>query len=548
MTRQRALPARWVRGPERLTIIAGALLLMLSSALLILGWRYVAAANTNLKNAEQSAQTYVGRVSENVANLSQIIGFGTAAEALAPALAAPDASQGVADAMVERARRYVEACTCSPPRAQHVAVLSGKTGRLYEARGVANAAFPSYAATALRALVDTAPVNLRTVRAIPFTDAGYLLLARVYHSSTGTRVGAALTYSIEEFRELAAAHAFSRHMEAAYPGVPDRDSLFGVEFRWGSGELLGQRGWAGEGPSDITEIGVEPNVIYSIRATLNPAMAHLVVSGGLEEPPTGLFLLFGILLVLVAGTGLLTLHRARELMTARTLFLSGISHELRTPLTQVLMYGETLQDGDLDPRRQQRAAEVIVRETRRLIHMIENVLLFARGPGASIPLNLRDESLADVVASVLRDHGPVLARHDAHLEQSLDERATARVDLGALRQILGNLLDNALRYGPRGQCIRVSVMQAGDMVEIVVDDEGPGIALADRRRVLKAFERAGSAAEVEGTGIGLALVEQLTRAMGGRVRIEDAPGRGARIVVSFPCSTLQSHALAGAAQ
>ncbi|MBX3173741.1 MAG: hypothetical protein KF709_04980 [Gemmatimonadaceae bacterium] len=320
MSRQRALPARWVRGPERLTIIAGALLLMLSTALLILGWRYVAAANTNLRNAEQSAQTYVGRVSENVANLSQITGFGTAAEALAPALAAPDASHAVADAMVERAERYVEACTCTPPRAQHVAVLSGKTGRLYEAKGVANAAFPLYAATALRALVDTAPVNLRTVRAIPFTNAGYLLLARVYHSSAGTRVGAALTYSIEEFRELAAAHAFSRHIEAAYAGVPDRDSLFGIEFRWGSGELLVQRGWSGDGPSDITEIGVEPNVIYSIRATLNPAMAHLVVNGGLDKPPTGLFLLFGIVLVLVAGTGLLTLHRARQLMTARTPF------------------------------------------------------------------------------------------------------------------------------------------------------------------------------------------------------------------------------------
>jgi signal transduction histidine kinase len=109
------------------------------------------------------------------------------------------------------------------------------------------------------------------------------------------------------------------------------------------------------------------------------------------------------------------------------------------------------------------------------------------------------------------------------------------VDPGALRQILLNLLDNAVKYGPHGQTIVVRVVRGGDEVVLSVDDEGPGIPPPDRRRVFDPFERLDrrGAPKTSGAGIGLAVVRDLVIAHAGRVWIEDAPGEGARVGIAL---------------
>ena len=110
------------------------------------------------------------------------------------------------------------------------------------------------------------------------------------------------------------------------------------------------------------------------------------------------------------------------------------------------------------------------------------------------------------------------------------------VDPAALRQILLNLLDNAVKYGPTGQTVTITLRRVGESARIIVDDEGPGIPLEYRERIWEPYQRLESAvaAAVAGSGIGLAVVAQLVALHHGRAWAGEAPGHGARFVVELP--------------
>jgi len=118
----------------------------------------------------------------------------------------------------------------------------------------------------------------------------------------------------------------------------------------------------------------------------------------------------------------------------------------------------------------------------------------------------------------------------------LENDVVCVVDPAALRQILLNLLDNAVKYGPLGQTVTITLRRVGDRVRIMVDDEGPGIPSDERDRVWEPYRRLESAvtAAVAGSGIGLSVVAQLVAMHGGRAWVDSAPGKGARFVVELP--------------
>jgi signal transduction histidine kinase len=188
------------------------------------------------------------------------------------------------------------------------------------------------------------------------------------------------------------------------------------------------------------------------------------------------------------------------------------------------------------------AAETIVQEARRLIHMVENVLHFARSERRVERLSLEAAPLAPLLRSALAAFAPLAAAARARVRTELDESVVATVDPRALRQIALNLLDNALKYGPAGQRVTVGVRREGAHALLWVDDEGPGVAPEDRERVWAPFERAAArVGGAPGSGIGLAVVRELAGLMGGRAWVEDAPpssdgatARGARFAVALP--------------
>jgi signal transduction histidine kinase len=210
-----------------------------------------------------------------------------------------------------------------------------------------------------------------------------------------------------------------------------------------------------------------------------------------------------------------------------------VAHELRTPLTQILLHAETLQLDRPAAQTRQDASRVIVRETRRLIHLVENALQFVRGGHSAMRLDPQLLSVADVVDETLDGLAPVLEAAVAHVERRLDAEAMALVDANAMRQVVINLVDNAVRFGPPGQTIVVRVWTRDGHVWLAVEDEGPGIAVADRERVFGPFVTASASS---GSGIGLAVVRQLVDLHDGHVSIEDAPTGGARIVVRLPAA------------
>lgn len=513
----------------------------LSAALLVLGWQYTNAIRDARRAAELKAVQVAETVGWNVLNRSVVYLFENVLETFAPALGAPasDVTRTLAR-MEERARQYAQGCGCEPITPTSIAVYVPESGELWASHAAGRSPLSPGAERAVRALADSAPENMRNLLTVPVPAApgGELLVARVNRSVDGKRMVVALTMSYRQVAELAVARAERFTLTDWFPRVEGRDSVFHFAVSLRNRDVIHRSPWTGTGISAKQHIEVGPARLFNVDVTLNPAMVGHVVDGGLPTPPDRLFTVFAVLLLAVAGSGLLALRRASHLVQARTLFLSSISHELRTPLTQILLYAESLQESRSDPVRQHRAAEVILRESRRLIHMVENVLLFARGSGRDLPLNPRPQALAPIVRDVLEDFRPLLTRHEARLAADFDQFAAANVDPGALRQILGNLIDNALRYGPMGQQLRVVLAGTAMDVRIMVEDEGPGIPISDRDRVLRAFVRAARPGAPEGTGIGLALVHQLASAMEGFVRIESSANGGTRVVVGFPRTTV----------
>jgi len=274
-----------------------------------------------------------------------------------------------------------------------------------------------------------------------------------------------------------------------------------------------------------------------VQVAIEPAAARRLVIGGVPQSRLGLVLgLLGLSTGLVV-VALLQLRRERALQRLREEFIASVSHELRTPLTQIRMFAETLLlDRVRSDAERRRALEIVDREARRLTHLVENVLQFSRGERGTLAVSREVRPLAPLVREVLEQFQPLAMGSGARLQARLDESAAAAVDAGALRQILLNLLDNAVKYGPRDQELIVSLEQGKGVVRLSVDDQGPGIPAGERRRVFERYERLArdQRSAVAGTGIGLAVVADLVEGHGGRVFVEDGSRGGARFVVELP--------------
>jgi signal transduction histidine kinase len=250
----------------------------------------------------------------------------------------------------------------------------------------------------------------------------------------------------------------------------------------------------------------------------------------------------GVLLlstIIVLALAVVSAKRETALASARGDFIAGVSHDLRMPLAQILLAGETLTlRDDLQPPERDRLGHSIVRESKRLISLVENLLLFSRS--GAVELAPRRDRIA--VAALFADTAEAVHLAAVDAGQSLDVRAPADLELVGdarlVRQALVNLIDNALKYGPRGQAIGLAAERAGPMVRLVVDDAGPGIPLTERERVFDAYERLtrDQSSERTGTGLGLAVVAYIARASGGRVSLTDSPLGGTRAILELPAA------------
>jgi signal transduction histidine kinase len=249
--------------------------------------------------------------------------------------------------------------------------------------------------------------------------------------------------------------------------------------------------------------------------------------------------LAGLLLatLVVLGAGMVVVRRESELARLRSDFVAGVSHELRTPLAQVRRFAETLRLGRVRTAQERdRSLAIIEQESHRLTHLVENVLQFSRAERQAIRLALRPRVLDEEIAGAMAAFTPLAEARGVRLEACLEPHVRAMVDADALRQILLNLLDNAVKYGPQGQTVRVAMGRRGATAMITVEDQGPGVPSAERARVWDPYYRMDRDVEsaVAGGGIGLAVVRELVHGHGGSVDIDSATPHGARFIVTLP--------------
>ncbi len=235
---------------------------------------------------------------------------------------------------------------------------------------------------------------------------------------------------------------------------------------------------------------------------------------------------------------------AQELGTAERMkndFISSVSHELRTPLTAIKGWGETLQGGGLDPESFNKGMNVILHETERLSSMVEELLDFSRMQSGRMTMHMeRIDILAELGEAVYmfseraKNEGKFLVYEEpAMLSPVLG-------DVNRLRQVFVNILDNALKYTQKGGTINVSATEAEGFIQVIISDSGCGIPPEHLPNVKKKFYKANQT--VRGSGIGLALADEIMSLHSGSLEIESTEGVGTAVTITIPTmQKLQDH-------
>jgi signal transduction histidine kinase len=277
-----------------------------------------------------------------------------------------------------------------------------------------------------------------------------------------------------------------------------------------------------------------------VRLSVQREMAPRLIIGGLPRSRLPLLVSMLVLATALSVMSVIQLRREERLARARSEFVSSVSHELRTPLAQIRLFLETLRLGRFTTEEQRQwSLRNIDRETNRLAHLVENVLHFARaGQSTRAPAPGEPTDLAVEIEQTARAFEPLAASRRVTIARELEPDVLVPLRREDFRQVLLNLFDNAVKYGPPGQTVTVSMQRSGATAVVRVRDEGPGIPRREREAIWRAFFR-GSEPGVQavgGSGIGLAIVRDIVERLGGRISLEDT-SRGASFAIELPLAS-----------
>lgn len=219
----------------------------------------------------------------------------------------------------------------------------------------------------------------------------------------------------------------------------------------------------------------------------------------------------------------------------QTEFVSSVSHELRTPLTAISGWGETLlSSGVADLAETRRGMIIILRETRRLTAMVDDLLEFTRIQDGRFTLNVQMSDIRAEFEDTVFMYGSRLKQDGITLEYLDNDDPIPEIpcDSARLRQVFLNILDNAAKHGGDGKVIQASIHLEGDRVVIRIRDHGPGIPEAELPHVKLRFYKGSS--KTRGSGIGLAVCEEIVSMHGGEMRLENAESGGTLVTISIP--------------
>lgn len=223
------------------------------------------------------------------------------------------------------------------------------------------------------------------------------------------------------------------------------------------------------------------------------------------------------------------LGQGRELRRQMT---ADIAHELRTPLSVILGHAEALRDGVLPP--DAATFEIVYEEALRLNRLVDDLRTLSLAEAGELELIRRPTSPAGLLAKVAAAQAPRAAQQNVSLETEVaPELPEITMDPDRMAQVLGNLLDNALRHTPGNGRVTLAAQAANGSVIFRVSDSGPGIDPADLPHVFDRFYRADKSRRRGGSGLGLAIARSIVEAHQGRIWADSSPGRGAHFFVEL---------------
>jgi signal transduction histidine kinase len=291
-------------------------------------------------------------------------------------------------------------------------------------------------------------------------------------------------------------------------------------------------------PRQAVRTSSDTRLPWTLRvASANPS-ADLAQLAGRRR-----FLLAGLAIMgfaVLTGGYFTTRAVSRELAVSRMQsdFVSAVSHEFRSPLTSMLHLTDSLDRGIVpDEERRRQYYSALAHETMRLHRLVESLLNFGRMEAGAFEYRFERIDLAALARDVVAEFEKEAISSGHSIELSAENGLPpVRVDREALSRALWNLLDNAVKYSPGRPAVSVELAREGKRVALRVRDQGPGIPVEEQKEIFNKFVRgsAAQAANIKGTGIGLAMVRHMIRAHGGEIRVESRPGEGSTFTILLP--------------
>jgi two-component system sensor histidine kinase BaeS len=214
-------------------------------------------------------------------------------------------------------------------------------------------------------------------------------------------------------------------------------------------------------------------------------------------------------------------------------FLMSVSHELRTPLTAIRGHVDALREGvAADPVVRAASLDMIASETTRLERLVGDVLDLAKLEAHRFTLLSEEVDMGRLCEQAYAAFGEEARRRGIDYEKRFEASPTILSDGDRVLQIISNLLSNAFRWTPDGGKVELELAARNGRVSVAVDDNGPGVPLAERERIFRPFW----SRDDSGTGLGLAIAHELAVALGGRIKLESETGKGSRFELLLPAA------------
>jgi signal transduction histidine kinase len=318
-------------------------------------------------------------------------------------------------------------------------------------------------------------------------------------------------------------------------GPLPRDSLVSIRVLAPNGAPIAAIGGSFAGIAASDTLG--PDLAgLRVVATLHPSAVRRLVAGGMPASNAPALVAMLAVALLLAVLAVVQLRRSQQVIRMRSDFVASVSHELKTPLAQISLFADTLalpRERGADERRQY--LTIISRESKRLGQLVDNILHFANMARPDISPATREPALlGEEIREAVTAFQPIANARSVTIRVALAGEIEVPLDRDAFRQLLLNVLDNALKFGPDGGGIVVTAEYVDGRARVRIDDAGPGVPASERERMFEAFARADRGGSRGGSGIGLAVVKDVVDRHAGSVRLLESPLGGARIEVEFP--------------